>query len=129
MNTCCCGGDTREVLHPSSTAKLSSTWTCTANAPCFLSSTNLFHLNADVESSCKILYELSKVNSFVCNVIEDCFIAVALVLHITNLHFQSQALSYLPTLYHCSVFTGFCLMILLHVNFFSQSIYSFDIIG
>ena len=86
---CCIGADADEVLHPGSAAEFSAARTRSTDAACFLSCTDLFHLNAYMEGIGKNLDELAEVHTFVSDVIEDSLVAVSLIFYITYFHLQS----------------------------------------
>ena len=82
-----------------------------------------------MESSSQILDQLTEIHTFVGNIIEDGFVAVALILHITNLHVQSQTFGYLAALNHRGMLTGLCLLELLDVGLAGNAVDTFDIVG
>ena len=57
---CCIGANADEVLHPGSAAEFSAARTRSTDAACFLSRTDLFHLNAHMEGIGKNLDELAE---------------------------------------------------------------------
>ena len=104
LEACCCGGDAGEILHPCGAAEFASARSGAADASSFLSGTYLFHLDAHMESGCKVFDELAEIHAFVRNIVEYCLVAIALLLHVAYLHLQSESLGYLSALYHCGVF-------------------------
>ena len=79
-------GDADEVLHPRGTAQFASAGTRSSNASCLLTCTNLLHLDAHMEGGSEVLDELSEVYTLVGDVVEDGLVAIALILHVANLH-------------------------------------------
>ena len=69
-----------------------------------------------MESVGKHLDELAEVDTLIGYIIENSLIAVALILHITNLHLQAKVLGYLSALNHCAVLTALSLVILVHIH-------------
>ena len=129
LETCGIGAYADKVLHPGSAAEFSSARSCSAYAPGFLSRTNLFHLYTYMESICQHLDQLSEVYSFVGDVIEDSLVAVTLILHIANLHLQSQVFGYLSALYHSTVLTALCLLPFLEVHGLGYAVDTLDVVG
>ena len=82
-----------------------------------------------MESLGENLDELSEVNTFVCDVIEDSLVAVALVFHVTDFHLQSEVFSYLSAFNHGVVFPGLSLPVLIHVDGSCNSVYPLDIVS
>ena len=60
----------------------------------------MLHLDADFEHIGQHLDELAEINSLVGDIIEDGLVAVALVFHITDFHFQTEVHGYLPRTNH-----------------------------
>ena len=129
METCrrCAHAD--KVLHPCGTAQLTSAGTCTADTASLLTGTNLFHLNANMESCCQVLDELTEVHTFVSDIVEDGLVAVTLVLYVANLHLQSQILGNLTALNHRGVLAALGLAILVHIHRTGYTIYTLDVVG
>ena len=123
------GADADKVLHPCGTAELASARSCSANASSLLSRANLFHLNAYMERGCQVLDELAEVHTLVGNIVEDGFVAVALIFHVADFHVQSQVLGNLPALYHGTVLTAFGFVIFLHVHGFGNTVDALDVVG
>ena len=128
LNTCRISRNSREVLHPCSATKLTTARTGTSDTSCFLTDTNLAHLNPYVESSCKVLDELTEVDTLIGNIIEDSLVAIALILDITDFHIQTQALGNLPALNHRLMFAGFCLTVLVHIDWLSLTVDALDVV-
>ena len=105
-----------KVLHPRGTTEFASTGSKTSYATSLLSGTYLFHLYAYMKCLGKHLDELTEVHTSIGNVIEDGLVAVALIFHISYLHFQSQVLGYLSTAYHGIVFQSLGLLVFFHVG-------------
>ena len=105
-----------KVLHPRGTTEFTSTGSKPSYATSLLSGTYLFHLYAYMKRLGKHLDELTEVHTSVGNVIEDGLVAVALIFHISYLHFQSQVLGYLSTAYHGIVFQSLGLLVFFHVG-------------
>ena len=118
-----------KVLHPCGTAKLSSARTCTTDATRFLSCTNLFHLDAYMEGGGEVFDQLTEVHTLVGDVVEDGFVTVALVLHVTDLHVQTEVFGNLPTLYHRAVLPLLGLAVFFHIHRLGQSIHTLDVVG
>ena len=111
-----CSAYTLEGTDESSTTKLATTRTKATNATSFLSHTNLSHLDANVEHLSQYLNELTEIDTTFGNVVEDGFIAIALILNITYLHFQSEFLCSLSRLYHRTMFTCLGFAVFLHIS-------------
>ena len=94
-----------------------------------MSGSNLLHLNPDMESSRKVFDELSEVNAFISNIIEDCLVAITLIFHVTNFHLQPQSLCNLPAFNHGLVLSCLCLMVFIHVGLFGNPVYPLDVVG
>lgn len=60
--------------------------------PCLLSRAYLLHLDSYLEGLGKHLYELAEIYALVGYIIEDSLVAVALILHVANLHVELEAL-------------------------------------
>ena len=69
-----------------------------------------------MEGGCQVLDELAEVDAPVGYIVEDGFVAVALVLYVAYFHLQSQVLGYLAALDHGGMFASLGLTELLHVN-------------
>ena len=87
---CGIGADAHKVLHPCSAAEFATTRTGTTDAACFLTGTNLLHLDAHVEGISKHLDELTEVNSLIGDIIEYSLVAITLILYVSDFHFQSE---------------------------------------
>ena len=129
LEACGVGAHAHEVLHPCGAAQLASAWSRPANAPGLLSRANLLHLDAHVEGLCQHFYELAEVNALVGYVVEYGLVAVALILHVANLHLQSQVLGYLPALDHRLVLARLGLAVFVHVDGSGYSVYALDVVG
>ena len=73
--------------------------------------------------------ELSEVHAFVCDIVEDGFIAVSLILHVSNFHLQTESLSYLTALYHRVMFTTFGLLVFAYIYGLGYAVDALDVIG
>ena len=118
-----------EVLHPCGAAQLTSAGTRSADAASLLSCTDLLHLDAYVEGSSQVLDQLAEVHALVGDIVEDSLLTVALILHVANLHVQSQVLGNLTALDHRLVLACLRLVILVHIHLACQSVDALDIIG
>ena len=125
---CCIGANADEVLHPGSAAEFSAARTRSTDAACFLSCTDLFHLNAHMEGIGKNLDELAEVHTFVSDVIEDSLVAVSLIFYITYFHLQSEIFGYLAALDHGAVFTALSLLAFVKIHLFGDTVDTLDII-
>ncbi len=99
-----------------------STGADTANAASFLTGSNLFHLNLDTKLGCQHFDQLPEVDTLIGNIIEYCFVAVTLILHIADLHLQSQLLSNLTGADHGRLLLCFCLFIFLQIGWAGKSV-------
>ena len=82
-----------------------------------------------MEGSCQILDELTEVDTFISDVVENGLVAIALIFHITDLHVESQSLGDDTTLNHGRMLTGLCLTELLHINLAGYAVDTFDVVG
>ena len=119
---------THKVFHPSGTTEFASARSCTTDASCFLSCSDLFHFDAHMESICQNLDELSEIDTLVGNIIEDSFVAVSLIFHIANLHLQSKIFCNLSALNHGAVLTALGFLALFDIYRFGNSIDALDVI-
>ena len=129
LEACGVGAHADEVLHPCGAAQLASARASSAYAACFLPCANLLHLYSHMEGLGQHLYELPEVYPLVGNVVEDGLVAIALILHVANLHLQSQVLCYLPALYHGVVLAALGLGILVHVHLLGKPVHPLDVVG
>ena len=111
-----------EVGHPAGAAQFASTGTNTPNAAGLLTGSNLFHLNTYPKDLCQYLDQLTEIDPFVCNVVENSLVAVTLILYISNFHVEPQAGCNLAGTNHRVVFLGLCLFVLLNVVGFGLAI-------
>ena len=121
--------DAHEVLHPCGAAEFSAAGARTADASCLLACSDLLHLDAHVEGVGKHLDELTEVDTLVGDVVEYRLVAVALILHVTNLHLQTEVLGYLSALNHGAVFAAFRLVVFVDVHGFSNAIYALYVVS
>ena len=105
-----------EVLVPGGAAEFASAGASSADASGLLSSTDLLHFDAHVKGFGQHLDKLTKVYTLVGDVIEDSFIAIALVFYVADLHFQSEIFGDLSTLNHRIVFPTLGFGILIHIS-------------
>ena len=110
------GRYTYKVCHPCGAAQLTAARTDSADASSFLTCTNLLHLYPHSEALGKHFDQLAEIHAFVGDVVEDGFVAVALIFHIANLHLKSQVLGYLAGFYHGLMLVGFRLTVFVHVH-------------
>ena len=82
-----------------------------------------------MESLGQHLDELPEVDTLVGDVVEDGFVAVALILHIAYFHLQSEVFGYLPALYHGVVLATFGLVVFVHVHRFGYAVDTLDVVG
>ena len=125
---CCIGAYADEVLHPGSAAEFSAARTCSTDTACFLSRTDLLHLDAYMEGIGKNLDELAEVHTFVSDVIEDSLVAVSLIFYITYFHLQSEIFGNLSALDHGAVFTALSLLAFVEIHLLGDTVDTLDII-
>ena len=94
-----------KIFSPRCAAQFSAAGSDTSDACRFLSGTNLFHFDAYMEGVCQNANQFAKVNALISNVIENCFVAIALIFHITDFHVQFEFFGYLSALNHGGIFT------------------------
>ena len=82
----CAGAHRGEVRHPAGATKLLPTRADPAYASSLLSCANLLHLDAHMEGVSQYTDELSEVYTSVCDVVEDCLVAISLIFHVPDLH-------------------------------------------
>ena len=109
-------GDRLKVFHPGGAAKFSAARPRASYASCLLTRSDLLHLNAHVEGIGKHLDELAEVHAPVGDVIENRLIAVALILHIADFHFEFQLVGNLAGANHRVVLAGLRFMVFLHIH-------------
>ena len=110
------GRYTYKVCHPCGAAQLTAARTDSANASSFLTCTNLLHLYPHSEALGQHFDQLAEVHAFVGDVVEDGFVAVALIFHVANLHLKTQVFGYLAGFYHGLMLVGFRLTVFVHVH-------------
>ena len=81
-----------------------------------------------MEGGCQILDELAEVHALISDVVEDGLVAVALILHVADLHVQSQTFGNLTALDHRGMLTGFGLFELLDVRLAGDTVDALDVI-
>ena len=107
--------DRGEARHPRRAAELT---TAGANAPdttSLLTRTYLLHLDAHVEGIGQYTDELAEVHTPISDVVEDCLIAIPLILDIPDLHIQPQRRGNLSGLDHRRLFAQLSLLPALEV--------------
>ena len=129
LNASGVGADAHEVLHPCGAAEFSAAGARTADASSLLARSDLLHLDAHVEGIGKHLDELTEVDALVGDVVEYSLVAVALILHVANLHLQTEVLGYLSALNHGAVFAAFRLVVFVDVHGFSNAIYALYVVS
>ena len=117
-----------EVLHPCGATQFSAARSCSADASCFLSGSDLFHLDTHMESLGKHLDKLAEVHSLIGDIIENRLVAVALILHITDFHLQVEVFGYLSALNHGAVFAALRLAPFVDIHWFRYAIYALDVV-
>ena len=80
-----------------------------------------------MECRSQVLDELTEVDTFVGNIIENGFLAVALILYVANLHLQTQPLGNLTALNHRRMLALFGFLVLVHIDGTSQTIDTADV--
>ena len=125
---CGIGAYTYEVLHPGSAAELSAARTGTADTASLLTCTNLLHLDTYMEGICKHLDELAEIHTLICDIVEDSLVAIALILHVTDFHLQTQVFGYLTALDHGVVFAALGFLCLVEVHLLGKSVDALDVI-
>ena len=80
-----------------------------------------------MESVGKHFNQLAKVYAFIGNVVEDRFVAVSLIFHISDFHVEVEVKSYLTGTNHRTVFARFRFIILLHIHLLGFAVDTFDI--
>ncbi len=112
-----CGGCAygTEVFHPCGAAEFASARAYSANASGFLARADLLHFYAHVERVGKHFDEFAEVNACVGYVVEDGFVAVALVLHVADFHLQLKVLGYLSGANHGVVLACLGFFVFFHV--------------
>ncbi len=110
---CCAHGD--KVCHPAGAAEGSATRAYAANASGFLACAYLLHLDPHLEGVGEDFDELPEVDALVGNVVENGFVAIALILNITNLHVELEVFGYAACAHHGVVLAGASLGIFVEV--------------
>ena len=100
MEACSCCRNAVKVFYPSRATEFASAGTNPPDASSFLARSNLAHFNTDVEGVGKNLDELTEVYALVCDIVENRFVAVALIFHVANLHVKIKILGNLARLNH-----------------------------
>ena len=126
---CGIGAHAHEVLHPSGATKLASARSGTTDATSLLSSTDLLHLDTNMEGIGEHLDELTEIDTFVGDVVEYRLVAIALVFHVTDLHLQTEVLGDLSALYHRAMLTALRLLALLDIHRLGDAVDALDVVG
>ena len=82
-----------------------------------------------MESGSQILNQLPEVHTLISDIVEDGLVAIALILHIANLHLQTESLGNHTTLYHRRVLASLRLAELLHINLTGNTVNALDVIS
>ena len=82
-----------------------------------------------MEGRSQILDQLAEVHTTVGDIIEDGLVAVALILHVADLHVQSETFGNLSALDHRAVLTGLCLAELIHIRRTGDAVDALDVVG
>ena len=88
----------------------------------------MLHFDAYAEYFSKYFDELAEVHASFCNVVENGFVAIALIFHITDLHVEVKAFGYLSGAYHGRVLAGLGFGIFVHVYRFCFAVNAFDVV-
>ena len=118
-----------KVGHPAGAAQRPAARADTSDAPGFLTGTNLLHLDAHLERLGEHLDELTEVHSLIGDVIEYGFIAITLVLNVTDFHIEMEVFGNLARAYHSVVFARLGLLVALDVGRLCEAEYALDVIG
>ena len=77
----------------------------------------------------QILDELAEVHTLVGDVIEDGLVSVALILHVADLHVESETFGDDAALDHRGMFAGFRFTEFLHIRLTGDTVNALDIVG
>ena len=125
---CGIGADAHKILHPCSAAEFATTRTGTTDAACFLTGTNLLHLDAHVEGISKHLDELTEVYSLIGDIVENSLVAITLILYVSDFHLQSQVQGNLSALNHGSMLAALCFLAFVEVYLLGNAIDALDVV-
>ena len=78
------------MRHPRRAAEFASAGADTADASSLLSDSDLLHFNTHMKVIGQDTNQLAEIDTSLCDVVEDGLVAVALKLHIADLHIQPQ---------------------------------------
>ena len=115
------GGHGYEIGHPLRATQRTSARTDTADTSCLLTRADLLHLYADLEGLGENLYQLAEVDTLVGDIIEYGLVAIALILHVADLHVEIQALGNFAGTYHGVVLARLGLLEFLDVGRLGQT--------
>ena len=115
-----------EVFHPSRAAEFAAARPDAADASGFLSRTDLAHLDAHVEGVGQHANEFAEVHTRVGNVVENRFVAVALIFDVADFHIQFERFGNLSALDHRIVLTTAGFVPFFDVRGACFSIHAFD---
>ena len=82
-----------------------------------------------MEGRSQVFDQLTEVHTLIGDVVEDGLIAVALILHVTDFHVQSQTFGYLTALDHRTMLTGLCFPTFLQVGLTGNAVDALDVIS
>ncbi len=81
-----------------------------------------------MEGVCKHFDELAEVHTLIGDVIEYSLVAIALILHITDFHLQTEVFGNLSALYHRVMLAALGLLALVEVHLLGQSVDALDVV-
>ena len=82
-----------------------------------------------MEGCGQVLNELAEIHTLVGYVVENSLVAVTLVLHVANLHLQTQSLGYFAALYHGGVLTCLRFAEFVHVYLTGNAVNALNVVG
>ena len=82
-----------------------------------------------MERGGQVLDELAEVHALVGDIVENGLVAIALILHVANLHVEAQVFGYLAALDHRAVLAGLGLAVLVHVDLARMTIHAANVVG
>ncbi len=112
-----------EIHLPRRAAQLAAARADTAYTAGLLSCTDLLHLHTNVESLRQYSDQLAKVYALIGDIVENGLIAIALILHISDLHIQIQIGRNLAGLDHRIVLSCLCFAVLIQIALFGYAVY------
>ena len=116
LETSRAGGNGDKARHPCGATQWTAARAYAADAASLLPSANLFHLYSYLEHVGQHLDQLSEVDTLIGDVIENCLVAIALILDVANLHLQSQIDGNLARADHRVLLASLGLLITFHVR-------------